>query len=95
MTSPWVYCEWGPEWSRFGDAQETVSYTVHQQLHMWVNRKAQRTLMLSMRYRSPDKCCKVPDNNLQHIMLVEYIGDDVEEQIKRLDLRCSNPGNGP
>jgi hypothetical protein len=95
IASPWVHCDWGPEWSRFGDVQGAASYTVHQQLHMWVNHEAQRTLMLSMRYRSPDKCCEVPDNSLQHIMLVEYFGDDVEETIKRLELRCSNPGNGP
>ena len=87
---PWSYCEWsGPEWGNFIDAQGDTPYAVHQQIHMWVNREAQREIMLSMRYES-DQNTKAPDSNVQNIVLVEYMKSNVSDTIKRLKLRCTS-----
>ena len=87
---PWSYCEWsGPEWQNFVDAQGDPPFAVHQQLHMWVNREAQREIMLSMWYES-DKNANAPDSDVQNILLVEYMKSNVSDTIKRLKLRCTS-----
>jgi len=94
IPKPWVLCQWsGPEWSRFVDAQSDEHFTVFQQLYMWVNPEAQRTLMLSMRYHAPENCGDVPDNETQHILLVEYTAANVADTINQLNLHC--PSNEP
>jgi hypothetical protein len=86
---PWVLCERNtPEWSRFRDAQGKDQVAVHQQLYTWVNLEAHRSLMLSMRYYSSKDSDETPDNDTQHILLVEYTGEDVQDKIKQLQLRC-------
>lgn len=93
LPASWVKCTWGSEWSRFVDAQGAEPYTVHQQLHMWVNPELERTLMLSSRYHSAEDCCEVPDNHTQRVVVVEYLRTSVADTIKQLKLQCP-PGAG-
>jgi hypothetical protein len=86
--APWVRCDWVPEWQSFLDGTATPVRTVHQQMHMWVNREERRTLMLSMRYHSPSDCAPDPLNDDQQVVLVEYLGVDVDDTIQQLKLTC-------
>jgi hypothetical protein len=89
ISKPWIRCDWsGPEWQSFLDATSGHVHTVHQQLHMWINRDARRSLMLSMRYQSPTDCAPQPVNDDQRVAVVEYFGVDLDEMIGRLNLRC-------
>jgi hypothetical protein len=89
LGEPWVLCEWsGPQWQNFEDAQQTPRVGVHQLLYMWINREANRTLMLSMRYYSAPSSRIVPDNNAQKVLLVEYLTPDITRSINELNLRC-------
>ena len=88
LPSQWIKCEWVPAWSRFVDAQGKEPYTVHQQLHMWVNPELERMLMLSLRYHSSKDCCEVPDNQTQRVVVVEYLRTSVADAIEQLKLRC-------
>jgi hypothetical protein len=81
-----VLCQWAPQWSHFIDAQTDVSFGVYQKLYMWVNPEAQRTLMLSMRYLASKDSGETPDNDTQHILLVEYMSTNVAYTIKELNL---------
>jgi hypothetical protein len=86
---PWVRCEWSqPEWQRFIDGTVTPNQTVHQQIHMWINPGARRTLLLSTRYYSATAHNRVPDNDNQRVVVVEYFGEDTKEVISRLNLKC-------
>jgi len=86
--TPWLLCEWsGSEWHSFIDAQRDIPLVVHQTLYMLVNRKAQREIMLSMRYIS-EQHRSLPDSNVQHIVIVENMNSNASETIKRLELRC-------
>lgn len=87
--SAWTRCEWsGPDWQRFSAMHEQQLANVHQQLYMWVNREERRTIMLSMRYYSAQVSDRVPDNDEQHIMLVENLAADVDATIQALNLKC-------
>jgi hypothetical protein len=89
LPKPWQRCDWsGPEWESFLDGTVSPEQRVHQQLHMWINRSAHRTLMLAMRYRSPGECAPVPTNDQQHVIVAEYFGADVDETISKLKLQC-------
>jgi hypothetical protein len=88
IPGPWVRCDWGPTWDSHLDGTLTPVHTVHQQLHMWVNRDAGRALMLAMRYYSASNCAPRPLNDEQKVVVVEYIGVDVDEHIKTLQLKC-------
>ncbi|GAB3031819.1 hypothetical protein GCM10027285_13280 [Oleiagrimonas citrea] len=88
MAKPWVMCTWAPKWSHFIDAQTPTRFAVYQQLYMWVNPKLQRTLMLSMRYLAPESSGHAPNNDIQHIVLVEYMSTNVANTIQQLHLRC-------
>jgi hypothetical protein len=88
MPQPWVRCDWGPNWESHLDGTLTPIHTVHQQLHMWINRDAQRALMLSMRYYSATDCTPRPLNDDQKVVLVEYLSVDVNDHIKQLQLKC-------
>lgn len=87
---PWLLCEWsGPAWHYFIDAQGDTPFAVHQQLYMWVNREAQREIMLSLRYLS-EQNATLPDSDVQNVVLVEYMHANVAETVERLKLRCPN-----
>jgi hypothetical protein len=89
ILKPWVLCEWsGPEWGNFIDATSKAPVRVHQLVYMWVNREANRTLMLSMRYYSAPDSLSAPDNDSQRVLLVEYMAPDIPSSIKDLNLRC-------
>jgi hypothetical protein len=85
---PWIRCDWAPNWDSHLDGTMTPVHTVHQQLHMWVNRDAQRALMLSMRYYSASDCAPRPLNDDQKVVVVEYLGVNVDDQIRSLQLKC-------
>lgn len=86
---PWVRCDWsGPDWQSHLDATQGPVRTVHQQLHMWVNRDARRTLMLSTRYYSAADCAPTPLNDDQRVVVVEYFDVDVDDTISALKLTC-------
>ena len=89
LPDPWQRCDWaGPEWGSFLDGTVSQVQTVHQQLHMWINRSAHRTLMLAMQYRSPSNCAPIPTNDEQWVVVAEYLGADVDETISKLKLQC-------
>jgi hypothetical protein len=44
--------------------------------------------MLSMRYYSPSDCAPHPLNDDQQVVLVEYLGVDVDDTIQQLKLTC-------
>jgi hypothetical protein len=88
LPEPWVRCDWVPEWASFLDATVTPIRTVHQQLHVWINREARRSLMLSMSYYSPSDCAPEPLNDEQVVIVLEHTGVSVDTEIRRLDLKC-------
>lgn len=89
MTDPWVRCEWSaPEWQRLIDGTVTPNQIVYQQNHMWVNPGARRTLLLTTKYYSATARDRVPDNDDQRVVVVEYFGEDTKEVISRLNLKC-------
>ncbi len=89
VPKPWVLCEWGqPEWQMFVDGRGETPVVVHQLLHMWINREANRTLALSMRYYSAPESTFRPDNNTQEIILIEYLAPDIPGTIRDLKLKC-------
>ena len=89
LPTPWQKCDWsGPEWESFVDGTVSPAQRVHQQLHMWINRSAHRTLMLAMQYRSASDCTPVPTNDEQRVVVAEYFGANVDETISKLKLQC-------
>lgn len=92
VPAPWVRCDWsGPEWQSHLDGTDGPTRTVHQQLHMWVNHDARRTLMLATRYVSASDCAPTPLNDDQRVVVVEYFGVDVDDSISVLKLKCPAP----
>jgi hypothetical protein len=88
VPAPWIRCDWAPTWGSHLDGTQAPVRTVHQQLHMWVNREAKRALLLSMRYYSDSDCAPKPLNDDQEVVVVEYMGIDVDDHIKDLQLKC-------
>jgi hypothetical protein len=89
LEPPWERCDWsGPGWEDFGDITSGSARTIHQQLHMWVNREARRRVALATRYYSPGRCAGEPSNNKQKVVVVEYLNVDVDETISTLKLTC-------
>lgn len=96
VPAPWIRCDWsGPNWQRFLDSTEGPTRTVLQQLHMWVNREAERTLMLATRYVSAGDCTSIPLDEDQHVVVVEYFGVDVDDTITHLKLTCPSKSPRP
>ena len=85
---PWVRCDWAPNWDSHLDGTTTPMHTVHQQMHVWVNRDKQRAILVAMRYQSASDCAPKPLNDDQKVVVVEYMGVDVDDHIKTLQLRC-------
>lgn len=86
---PWRYCVWsGKEWQSFGEYNEGRYQTIHQQLHVWVNPEAKRTLMLALRYTSAGSRSGEPDNDMQAVILVEKMSTDVKQAISEFQLKC-------
>lgn len=88
IKGPWVRCDWSPEWHRFIDGTVTPNKTVHQQMYMWINRPAKRTLMLANRYYSSEGCTGNPENDDQEVVLVEYMESDIDDTVAKLKLKC-------
>jgi hypothetical protein len=88
LPEPWIRCDWVPEWDSFLDGTVEPVRTVHQQMHIWVNREASRSLLLSMRYYSPSDCAPKPLNDEQEVIVLEHMGVDVEEEIRTFNLKC-------
>ena len=79
IKGPWVRCDWSPEWRRFIDGTVTPNKTVHQQMYVWINRPAKRTLMLANHYYSSESCAGNPENDDQEVVLVEYMESDIDD----------------
>lgn len=88
LPEPWVRCDWVPEWDSFLDATAGPVRTIHQQMHIWVNREARRSVLLSMRYYSPSDCAPKPLNDEQEVIVLEHMGVDVDEEIRTFNLKC-------
>ena len=85
---PWMRCDWAPNWDSHLDGTKAPMHTVHQQMHVWVNRAAQRTIMVAMRYYSASDCAPKPLNDDQRVVVVEYMGVNVDDHIRTLQLKC-------
>jgi hypothetical protein len=88
---PWIRCDWAPNWDSHLDGTMTPVHTVHQQMHTWVNRDAGRAIAVAARYYSAGSYAPKPLNDYQKVAVVEYIGVNVDDYIRTLQLRC--PGN--
>lgn len=88
IPEPWVRCDWGPTWDNHLDGTLTPVHTIHQQAHFWINRDARRALLLSVRYYSASDCAPRPLNDDQKVVVLEYIGVDVDDHVKTLQLKC-------
>lgn len=88
IKGPWIRCDWSPEWQRFIDGTVAPKKTGHQQMHIWINRPAKRTLMLANRYYSSEKCAGNPENDDQEVVLVEHMASDVDDTVTKLKLKC-------
>jgi hypothetical protein len=86
----WQTCAgWGGDkWERYLDGSHGPLKTVHQQLHMWVNAASRRTLVLGVRYLSSDNCGDDPESDEQHVVLVEYLDQDVPAIMKLYGVQC-------
>jgi hypothetical protein len=96
LGQPWVSCTWGEAtWSHFIDGTKNPAMTVHQWLHMWINEKARRTIVLSVRYLSSDKCAEDrPENNEQHVVVAEYFDQEISEVLSNPQLACGSKTAG-
>jgi len=92
VPAPWVRCDWAPNWDSHLDGTMTPIHTVHQQMHVWVNRETERALLVAMRYYSASDCAPKPLNDDQRVVVVEYMGVNVEDHIKTLELKCPASG---
>lgn len=88
IKGPWVRCNWVPEWQSFVDGTEVPNKTVHQQMYVWINRPAKRMLTLSSRYYSSEHCPGEPENEVQQVILVEYLDANIDDTISHLKLEC-------
>ena len=89
IREPWIRCQWsGLNWESFLDGTVKPTQTVHQQLHIWLNPKARRTLVLATKYFSAGQSAREPDNDDQRVVLMEYFAQNVREVARDLQLKC-------
>jgi hypothetical protein len=88
LGAPWVECEWIPQWQSFGDHTMKPPRRVHQQATIWINPKQRRTLMVMSRYYSSIEGAGNPEYDTQHVVVVEYFGQDVKQHVESLKLKC-------
>jgi hypothetical protein len=86
--TPWARCEFIPRWQRYLDGTVTPNRTVHEQAYAWVNRDSRRMLMVSSRYYSSKDCVADPENDDQHVVVIEYLGQNIDQAVSTLKLRC-------
>lgn len=91
IKQPWIACKsWKEGWESYLDTSGENPIYVHRITRHWANNKANRLLMLLMQYKSKTSTSvKVPDNNTQEIILVEYIESDLQRTLDLLKLDCS------
>jgi hypothetical protein len=83
LSRPWSRCERQPRWQSHFERDKTV----HQQAHAWVNRDARRTIFIHLRYYTEGDA-KQPAHPTQHVIVLEHIGVDVDDQVRQLGLEC-------
>lgn len=90
LDSSWESCTWGSgKWEYFGDDSRTPHVTVHQRLHAWVNRKLHRAMAFAARYYSADHWYHDwPDNDAQHVVMIENFDVDADDYISWMRLSC-------
>ena len=84
LPRPWLRCEGPGEWQRL----EERGTTIHQQAHAWINREARRTIVLVLRYVTEGGRVERPAYPIQHVVVTEHIGVDVDAPVSRLRLAC-------
>ena len=90
LKSSWVKCKPIGKWESFGSQMHGTNEHIHQLLQHWINPKTKSALMLSVRYHSKsDKCDKEPDNDIQHVILVEYKAPAADYFPEYLKLQCN------
>lgn len=92
VKSPWVRCfEAIPKWDSFGDSSKGKARFVHQILMHWINRREKKSLLVALHYYSPGTSYReYPENTTQYVTVVEYAGQDPEETVKWLNLKCQS-----
>jgi hypothetical protein len=84
LSRPWLRCEVLPRWQR----HQERGVTVHQQAHAWIDREARRTIVVSLRYVTEGERAERPAYPVQHVIVREHIGVDVDAEVRRLKLDC-------
>ena len=91
---PWTSCNPKNSWMDYLDYSGKEHVRIHQIVRYWANYKANRLLLLSVRYISnidnKNKVLTAPDNDRQSIILVEYIEPELASSLDRLKLDCSD-----
>jgi hypothetical protein len=88
LRAPWMHCDWIPNWESFLDSTTKPPRTVHQQLHVWLDSRRNRTLTLATQYYSSPQASREPDNDQQRVVLIEHFGQDLKQVANELKLRC-------
>lgn len=86
----WISCTWSnKDWHSFIDGTATPDTAVHRRVRFWVHPGKSRLIALNLTYRSKDEGPKkVPDNTAQHVVVIEYLVEDLVAEIEWLDLEC-------
>jgi hypothetical protein len=91
LDQSWTSCVWGKEWDHILDGRKSPPVMIHQTAHVWLNAAARRFIMLSVRYFSSDKCSvERPENDEQHVVIVEYTDVDPSQIRSQLGLACTS-----
>jgi hypothetical protein len=89
LDKSWSSCAWMGDWNHFLDGTKNPAVMIHQTGYVWLKPQAKRFIMLSVRYISSDKCAvERPENEEQHVVIVEYVDVDTSEVANQLGLSC-------
>jgi hypothetical protein len=85
----WSSCSWGGKWDHFIDGRQKPEVTIHQWMHIWVNEKKRRAVVLVSQYKSEGVCpADRPNNDEQLVSIIEYIDIDPSEMVTTLKASC-------
>jgi hypothetical protein len=84
LSRPWPRCEAPPRWQRLQERGATV----HQQAHAWIDRETRRTIQVFLRYATEGERAERPAYPIQHVIVLEHLGVDVDAEVRRLGLAC-------
>ncbi len=84
LSRPWLACEKPSGWQR----RQERGGTVHQQTHAWTDRVARRSIVVLLRYVTEGERAERPAYPIQHVIVLEHIGVDVDDALRGLSLTC-------